>query len=140
MEELRGKRVLVFCNLKASNFRGVKSEVDLLSILIFHFLPTLLQGMVLAACLDDKVEILLAPANSKAGDAVHIGERGVSVAHSDDLHIENSHYLYLFTFREALLMSSTRRRRTTFGVVKRQSLRRWLKSSMLMVKAMLNGR
>jgi tyrosyl-tRNA synthetase len=58
IEEFTGRKVIVFTNLKPSNFRGVRSE-----------------GMVLATSKDEKVEILVAPPSSKPGDSVVFGNK-----------------------------------------------------------------
>lgn len=55
LEELQGKKVLVVCNLKPAKIVGFKSS-----------------GMVLAAKLDGKVELVEPPATAEAGERVKI--------------------------------------------------------------------
>jgi len=58
VDEFKGKKVAVICNLKASNFRGVKSE-----------------GMVLAASSGDDIKVLDVPEGSRPGDLVNFGQK-----------------------------------------------------------------
>ncbi|XP_064405435.1 tyrosine--tRNA ligase, cytoplasmic-like isoform X2 [Halichondria panicea] len=55
MEELHERNVVVLCNLKPANMRGIKSE-----------------AMLLAASSDDKVELLVPPPGSKPGQRVFV--------------------------------------------------------------------
>mmetsp|Transcript_27128 Transcript_27128/g.75826 ORF Transcript_27128/g.75826 Transcript_27128/m.75826 type:complete len:580 (+) Transcript_27128:96-1835(+) len=57
VEDFTGRKVMVFCNLKPSNFRAVRSE-----------------GMVMCSSKDKVVEVLTAPDGSNAGDRITIGE------------------------------------------------------------------
>jgi methionine--tRNA ligase beta chain len=55
LDELKGRKVVLLCNLKPANMKGVKSE-----------------AMLLAASKDGKVEPLDPPASSKIGDRVYV--------------------------------------------------------------------
>uniref|UniRef100_A0A7S4L6L2 Tyrosine--tRNA ligase n=1 Tax=Paramoeba aestuarina TaxID=180227 RepID=A0A7S4L6L2_9EUKA len=58
IEDFTGRKVIVFANLKPSNFRGARSE-----------------GMVMCTSKDEKVEILTVPASAKPGDRVKFGNK-----------------------------------------------------------------